>query len=71
MTVTLTRRELQVAQLVAMDMTYSEVADVLGIAHETVQTHVTNLAAKLPGDRRPSHKIRAFYFQHLAAPDQT
>lgn len=43
----LTRREQQVLELVGRAYTNREIADVLGIAPETVKTHVANIRAKL------------------------
>ena len=43
----LTRRERQVLELVRHGYTNREIAEVLGIAPETVKTHIANLRAKL------------------------
>jgi DNA-binding NarL/FixJ family response regulator len=43
----LTRRERQVLELVGRGYTNREIADALGIAPETVKTHVANIRAKL------------------------
>jgi DNA-binding CsgD family transcriptional regulator len=43
----LTRRERQVLELVGRGYTNREIADVLGIAPETVKTHIANIRAKL------------------------
>jgi DNA-binding CsgD family transcriptional regulator len=43
----LTRRERQVLELVGRGYTNREIADVLGIAPETVKTHLANIRAKL------------------------
>ena len=44
---TLTRREVQVVELVATGMRNKEIAGVLNISDETVQAHVKNILAKL------------------------
>ena len=44
---TLTRRELQVVELIATGMRNKEIAGVLNISEETVQAHVKNILAKL------------------------
>jgi two-component system NarL family response regulator len=44
---TLTRREVQVVELIATGMRNKEVAGVLNISEETVQAHVKNILAKL------------------------
>jgi DNA-binding NarL/FixJ family response regulator len=44
---TLTRREIQVVELVAQGMRNKEIAAALGIAEDTVQVHVRNILAKL------------------------
>jgi non-specific serine/threonine protein kinase len=43
----LTRRELEVARLIAEDMTSREIASTLFISERTVETHVTNMLNKL------------------------
>ena len=44
---TLTRREVQVVELIATGMRNKEIAGVLNISDETVQAHVKNILAKL------------------------
>lgn len=44
---TLTRREIQVIELVAQGMRNKEIAALLGISEETAQVHVKNILAKL------------------------
>ena len=44
---TLTRREVQVVELIATGMRNKEIARVLNISEETVQAHVKNILAKL------------------------
>ena len=59
---TLTKRESEVARLIAMDMTYAEIAESLEISLETVAGHVQNAARKIPGDARPAHKLKMAVF---------
>ncbi|MGE4426568.1 MAG: LuxR C-terminal-related transcriptional regulator [Solirubrobacteraceae bacterium] len=49
---TLTRRELEIARLVADGMTNKEIATTLVIGHRTVDTHVAHILAKLNCGRR-------------------
>lgn len=64
----LTRRESEVARLIALDMTYAEVAESLEISPETVASHVQNAARKIPGDARPTHKLKMAVFWTVATP---
>jgi len=43
----LTKRELQVAQLVAQGLKYKEIASSLGLGYETVKTYATRVRRKL------------------------
>lgn len=65
---TLTKRESEVARLIALDYTYAEVAEALEISHGTVAGHVQNAARKIPGDARPIHKLKVIVFQAVTAP---
>ena len=49
---TLTPRETQVLQLVAVGMRNKEIAAALGITEETAQVHVKNILAKLDAKDR-------------------
>jgi DNA-binding NarL/FixJ family response regulator len=53
----LTRRERQVAELVARGLTSKGVARHLDVSPATVKVHIRNAAAKLPGDGPPRHRI--------------
>jgi len=53
---TLTPREREIVQLVALGSTGPEIADELGIGHETVRTHVRNAMDKL-GARSRAHLV--------------
>ena len=52
----LSDRELHVVRLVAMGRTGKEIAEELGIAHDTVRTHVRNAMGKL-GARSRAHLV--------------
>ena len=52
----LTPREREIVRLVAAGSTGPEIADELGIAHETVRTHVRNAMDKL-GARSRAHLV--------------
>jgi DNA-binding NarL/FixJ family response regulator len=59
----LTRRERQVLELVGRGYTNREIADVLGIAPETVKTHVANIRAKLGLSNKT--ELRYWLLDHL------
>ena len=44
---TLTRREVEILQLVAQGLTNDEIAEKLVVSERTVRTHVSNILAKL------------------------
>jgi DNA-binding CsgD family transcriptional regulator len=52
----LSERELEVVRLVALGQSSPEIADELGIAHDTVRTHVRNAMAKV-GARSRAHLV--------------
>jgi PAS domain S-box-containing protein len=52
----LSRREAEIVHLVALGASGPEIADDLGIAHDTVRTHVRNAMAKL-GARSRAHLV--------------
>ena len=51
-----THRELEVIELIAMGLTGPEIAQELGLAHNTVRTHVRNATAKV-GARSRAHLV--------------
>ncbi len=59
----LTRRERQVLELVGRGYTNREIADVLGIAPETVKTHLANIRAKLGLSNKT--ELRYWLLQHF------
>ena len=59
---TLTKRESEVARLIALDLTFDQIAEELEISRLTVATHVKNAARKIPGDGRPRHKLKMVVF---------
>lgn len=66
----LTKREREVCALVALDMTYDQVAEVLEISSGTVRKVVENIGRKLPGDFRARTKILHHeYSESSVSPD--
>lgn len=47
----LTPRELEVARLIAEDLTDKLIGDILGISPKTVQVHLDRIAAKIGGNK--------------------
>ncbi|WP_064750480.1 helix-turn-helix transcriptional regulator [Solirubrobacter soli] len=60
----LSAREREVVRLVAQGQTGPEIADELGIAHDTVRTHVRNAMDKL-GARSRAHLVAKAYGEEL------
>ena len=56
----LTKREIEVLQLIAKGYTNQAIADTLFISLKTVKTHVSNILAKLQVDDRTQATIYAF-----------
>jgi PAS domain S-box-containing protein len=63
----LSRRECEVVRLVALGRTGPEIADELGIAHDTVRTHVRNAMDKL-GARSRAHLVAKALGEALLMP---
>lgn len=42
----LTKRELEILQLICQELTYEEIAEKLGVSKRTVSFHVSNMLAK-------------------------
>ena len=61
----LSGRELQVVKLVALGRTGREIADELGIAHDTVRTHVRNAMGKLSARSRAHLVAKALGDGHV------
>ena len=55
----LTRREMEVLQLVAQGLTNKEIADRLVVSVETVKTHITHIMDKLEASDRTQAAVRA------------
>lgn len=58
----LTPRQKQVAALVAKGMSYREIAPRLGMAPETVRTHIKQAAIRLGGDSRQRSRLTIWFF---------
>lgn len=57
---TLTPRQMQIAQLVGQGLSYKAVARETGIAIQTVKNHVQAAANALPGIGSPRYKLIAY-----------
>ena len=66
----LSDRELHIVRLVALGRTGREIADELGIAHDTVRTHVRNAMGKL-GARSRAHLVAKALGEGHALPSDT
>ena len=60
----LTAREREVVRLVALGQTGPEIADELGISHDTVRTHVRNAMDKV-GARSRAHLVAKALGDHM------
>jgi FixJ family two-component response regulator len=59
----LTRREMQVAELLTRGLTAKAIAPRLGISVRTVQAHIANAADRIPGDQPPTRRLIVFFLQ--------
>lgn len=62
----LTGREREVAKLAGEGLSRKAIAAELGIALDTVDTHMKNLAEKVPGNGRRQVRIALFALQALS-----
>lgn len=58
----LTERQAQVVERVAKGLPDKRIAEELGISTHTVQYHVQQAAARIPGDPPPRRKLTLFFF---------
>jgi DNA-binding NarL/FixJ family response regulator len=58
----LTRRQAEIAGLVARGLPNKAIAERAHIAYDTVRLHVTAAAAKIPGDAAPRIKLTLWVF---------
>ena len=63
----LTRRETEVLHLLARGLTYTRIADQLGISEHTVTTHIKNTYRKLDVHNAPGAVLRGVELGLLAA----
>lgn len=56
----LTQRERDIVPLVGEGMSYSEIGATLRISARTVEKHVQNVAAKLPGASPPYRRVALY-----------
>ncbi len=54
---------MDVAALVARGLPDKRIAATLGLSARTVQMHVREAAAKVPGDSAPRHRLTLFFLQ--------
>ena len=64
----LTRREIEVLDLLARGLTYALIADRLGISEHTVTTHIKNTYRKLDVHSARAAVYRALQMRFLADP---
>ena len=57
----LTDREYEIAELLAFGMSYKKIARKLEISTFTVDSHIQNIAAKLPGNGAPSRRVAVWF----------
>jgi DNA-binding NarL/FixJ family response regulator len=57
----LTTRQAQVVERVARGLPDKEIAERLDISVRTVQRHVQDAAARIPGHGRPRHRLTLFF----------
>jgi DNA-binding NarL/FixJ family response regulator len=71
--VTLSPRQLEIARLVAEDLSDKEIATILQISERTVQAHLDRIAKRLNAAASPLHRRRfiARHVEGLEAPPRT
>jgi DNA-binding NarL/FixJ family response regulator len=55
-------RQAQVVERVARGLPDKRIAQELGLSIKTVQVHIQEAAAKIPGNTTPRHRITLFFF---------
>jgi len=58
----LTARQAEAVELLAVGLTYSQIADRLGVATRTAEDHIRRVAEQLGGDGAPSVRVVAWYW---------
>lgn len=59
----LTKRQMEVATLVAKGLTAREIGHRIGLSEPMVKEHISAAAARLPGPERPRHKLTLHIFR--------
>lgn len=57
----LSQRQAQIVERVARGLSYKVIAAELGISIRTVHTQVGRVAARIPGDASPRHRLTLFF----------
>jgi DNA-binding NarL/FixJ family response regulator len=58
----LSMRQAQIVERVARGLPYKVIAAELGISVRTVHTHVEIVAARIPGESTPRHRLTLWFF---------
>jgi non-specific serine/threonine protein kinase len=65
----LTPRQREIAALVARGYTNKQIGTTLGLSRQTVETHVKQAAASVPGGGKPRHRLTLWFFD-LSEPEE-
>jgi DNA-binding CsgD family transcriptional regulator len=57
----LTQRQAQVVERVAKGLPAKRIAVELGISVDTVRNHIKSVAARIPGEGQPRHRLTLFF----------
>lgn len=57
----LTQRQTEVAELVARGLSDKRIAQELGVAVETVRSHIQEAASRVPGDGRRRYRLTIWF----------
>lgn len=58
----LSPRQKEVASYVAGGLTSKAIAGEIGLSVDTVNKHIANAAAKIPGPTPPRHRLTCYFF---------
>lgn len=59
-----TRRQVEIAAMVAHGMSDKAIAKRLSISVKTVQNHVHEVAKRMPGDGKPRHRLTVWFLSY-------
>jgi DNA-binding CsgD family transcriptional regulator len=65
----LSRRQAEVAGLVAKGFPDKAIAYQLGLSVETVKTYIRDGARRIPGEGRPKHRLFLWFFNVVVPPE--